>query len=244
MIGKSEFTQVVIILLVLTLVLISVPAKAAMWIGLEVGPSFATNTDFRKSEAPEPNETIFGMSSVPSVLGGITVGYDFINEGFLKYNWPNWAKYFGVAIDFSYNALYFPNQTRTVRGGAVSAVQRIHSFDCGLSTLSFLFIAKYGLLPDDAVPFGRIVPYVAVGPALVFASMQTPEHGTERTSSIALALETGIRFMATKNISLTAAFRYRYTQLNFVLGEAFRPNENVKFDANLFNVICRVAYHF
>jgi opacity protein-like surface antigen len=241
---KSGFNNVGVVILVLAMVLISAPAQAAMWVGVELGPSFAANTDFRKSEGGEPNETIYGMYSRPSVMGGITAGYDFINQGFLGYDWPDWAKYFGVAVDFSYQKLYFPQQTRTVREGAVSAVENIHNFKCTLPTLSFLFIAKYGFLPDAEVPFGRIVPYVAVGPALVMASMQTSEHGTERTSNIALAVESGIRFMATQNISLTAAFRYRYTQLNFLLGESFRPNESVKFDANLFNVIFRVAYHF
>ena len=42
---------------------------------------------------------------MPSVIGGMTIGYDFVNAGFGAYAWPDWMKYFSVATDVTYNRL-------------------------------------------------------------------------------------------------------------------------------------------
>ncbi len=38
-------------------------------------------------------------------MGGVTVGYDFVNAGFGGYAYPDWMKYFSFAVDFTYNRL-------------------------------------------------------------------------------------------------------------------------------------------
>ena len=87
------------------------------------------------------------------------------------------------------------------------------------SAWTFLFMAHYGFLPDSEVPTGRIVPYLGVGPAIVFTEVQgtvpTTYHPYARYSSnygdnavnVALVVEPGVRFMAMKNVSVDIAFR-------------------------------------
>jgi hypothetical protein len=77
-----------------------------MWIGLEGGANFIANGDV-KGEVYffSPTRTLGGVNSSrlkgvktePAALGGVTVGYDFVKEGFLGRDWPNWLKYFSVA---------------------------------------------------------------------------------------------------------------------------------------------------
>jgi hypothetical protein len=44
-------------------------------------------------------------------------------------------------------------------------------FSEGLApTLSFMLAGRYGFLPDNEVPFGRLQPYLAVGPGIMFIS--------------------------------------------------------------------------
>ena len=187
----------------------------------------------------------------PNVIGGLKVGTWFVKEGFLKYDYPTWMKYLGFYLDFSYSRLNFTetkNGTRVVynetgSGGPVFAGTTTSSFfsEGVAPTLAFMFTGRYGFLQDDEVPFGRLQPYIGVGPAILFAS-QKPKiiysphttlatDGTGRTltnpnftgvapgdsgsTAIALAVDAGVRYMMLKDVSLDVSFKYRYAQPSF-----------------------------
>ena len=88
------------------------------------------------------------------------------------------------------------------------------------------------------MPFGRLQPYLAVGPAILFSSMAptlqsrinfanvgeapftvsipyTLKTGSESSVDIALAVETGLRWMALKNVSVDVSFKYRYAKPSY-----------------------------
>jgi len=64
-----------------------------------------------------------------------------------------------------------------VGGQSASGPAGVFSSNGRMFTLAFMFAARYGFLPDSEVPFGRLQPYVAVGPAL-FISSQSPSFTT------------------------------------------------------------------
>uniref|UniRef100_A0A7V4GAD2 Outer membrane protein beta-barrel domain-containing protein n=1 Tax=Desulfobacca acetoxidans TaxID=60893 RepID=A0A7V4GAD2_9BACT len=94
------------------------------------------------------------------------------------------------------------------------------------ATWAFMFAGRYGFFPDADVPFGRLQLMLAVGPAILFSG-QTPtitalqsvsgfgpyaqlKFNSQSSTDICLAVETGLRFMALKNVSIDATFKYRY----------------------------------
>jgi len=216
----------------------------------------------------------------PSVLGGVKVGTWFVKEGFLGFDYPDWMKYLGFYLDFNYHRLNFKNQTgstsaednvATINTGATQGVNNFNNFksEGSAATLAFMFAARYGFLPDAEAPFGRLQPYIAVGPAILFAS-QTPQlfsesydfftpamlpygvkPGSASSTVIALALEAGVRFMCLKNVSLDVSFKYRYAQpsfdYNYFDNLGVTPGTrslSLNPTYNLFSGQVGVAYHF
>ncbi len=172
-------------------------------------------------------------------------------------------KYFGFYTDFSYQRLEMPTQRLSGgnyfnNGGEGNLVQGTFSSQAGYAaTWGFMFAGRYGFYPDSEVPFGRLQPYVAVGPAVMFTRMNpklqanglslNPEGDTEAT--IALSVESGIRYMALKNVSIDLSFKYRYAQPSFSFNGANAANgapASFKLNPtyNLFSGEIGVAYHF
>jgi opacity protein-like surface antigen len=235
------------------------PAQAEMYLEGYIGANTASSFD--KDVTFNINGINAGTASLPggpnaAVIGGLKLGTWFVPTGFLGYSYPDWMKYFGFYLDFSYHRLDARQQ----------------AFDGGfdfksegtVATLAFMFAARYGFFPDSEVPFGRLQPYVAVGPAIMFSTQRptisvpggmgfkffTP--GSADSTDIALAVDTGLRYMCLKNVSVDLSFKYRYAQPSYSYSESFSLGEvgtavlgtTYKPNYNLFSFQVGVAYHF
>lgn len=233
-------------------VLLAVPMTAAahMWVGGYLGGNFAASSELKYGFSKFDN-----VARDAAVIGGGTIGYDFVNEGFLGYAYPDWMKYFSFAIDLGYHNLNIGTQSRSGNIGD-NAVNNAKLRDLSGSawTLAFLFMGHYGFFPDSEVPAGRLHPYIGIGPAIVFSDIDGRNVGFRPATStnIALCLESGLRFFALKNVSMDLAFRWRTfhpeytttTSWNNPFGYNAGRDVKVSSDMNLFNVLFRVAYHF
>jgi len=129
------------------------------------------------------------------------------------------------------------------------------------ATLAFMFAVRYGFFPDQSAPFGRLQPYLAVGPALLFSSQRpttiSPPFGVEAKQddfpskssvNLALAVETGLRWMCLKNVSLDLSFKYRYAAptYHYYVKDEYGFTHQAKIDTiyNLFSFQVGAAYHF
>jgi hypothetical protein len=138
-----------------------------------------------------------GRFDNPFFTGGLKLGLWFDRTGITGgYAWPDWMKYFGFYLDLSYHNVNMRRQNVPFRfngefrdiftdslipGESVDqyletaspTFQNAFSSRGRMFTLGFMFAARMGFYPDSEVPFGRLQPYVAVGPAL-FVSSQSP----------------------------------------------------------------------
>jgi opacity protein-like surface antigen len=242
---KKKLYVVGVAALVAAMLSMSGAAQSAMWVGAELGGNINAYPDISVSF---PGGSTSKTTEIrPSVIGGVTLGYDFVNSGFGAYAWPDWMKYFSFAVDFTYNKADIQDRGPGI-GQFFAGNSRLHINE---SVLTFLFMFHYGFMPDSEVPTGRINPYLGIGPAIVFTGVQgtipTYFHPFGQYSSdfgdngvnVALVVEPGVRFMAMKNVSVDVAMRYRYSSPSY-------SDQNVTIKTNLsqFAPMIRASYHF
>jgi opacity protein-like surface antigen len=165
----------------------------------------------------------------PAVIGGLKLGTWFVKEGFLGYNYPDWMKYLGFYFEFSYHRLDNPDQPANTNPTGVGTfnptpISRFSSKG-GVATLAFMFAGRYGFLPDKEVPFGRLQPYVGIGPALFFTSMAPSlfsgarngqtfwvQPRSQTVTTLGICVDLGLRYMVLKNVSFDIFYNYRYAR--------------------------------
>ena len=193
-------------------------AQSAMWVGGELGGNFNAypTVEIERGRFDAARQTELR----PSVIGGVTVGYDFVNYGFGAANYPAWLGYFSFALDFTYNKIGIQDA-----GPGIGAFIPFNSrIDISESVLTFLFMFHYGFMRDSEVPSGRINPYLGIGPGLVWTTARgtlpffnLPNQPARSSNfgadamNVALVIEPGVRFMVLRNVSIDVAMRYRYS---------------------------------
>ncbi len=262
-----------LMLLAAALLVLPVGARAEMYVEGYLGGVFPSSQSFDFGATPAADYTynvrVPGRYD-PTVMGGLKIGTWFVKEGFLGFNYPAWMKHLGFYLDFSYHRLNMRPQLATYRevfAGLANRGVLNFSSEGAAATLAFMFAGRYGFFPDAEVPYGRLQPYLAVGPALLFVSQQprfsfvrftgpflTDDMDLASDSDVALALavETGLRWMALKNVSLDVSFKYRFAQPSFshTLSEGangfFINPHTVTMEPtlHLFSFQVGAAYHF
>lgn len=260
-------------------VALAAPASAEMYVEGYLGGTAAANMGqnfvvHESNPAPTPTPTTsffagdfhlnYPGNTDPSIIGGVKLGTWFVHEGFAGYSgFPDWMKYFGFYTDFSFQRLEMPSQRLSGvniynNGAPENLVLGTISSPTGMAaTWAFMFAGRYGFYPDSEVPFGRLQPYVAVGPAVMFTTMDPKLQanglslapGSNTQAVIALSVESGVSYMATKNVSIDLSFKYRYAQPTFsfsgINGATGAPASfKLTPTYNLFSGEIGVAYHF
>lgn len=281
--SKDFFLVLGTVALAIALAVLPGAAKAEMYMEAYIGAAAATPIGQTTTSVDQPpfnpngsfqleQHSSAGVVNNPVVLGGAKLGTWFVKEGFLGYSgYPNWMKYLGFYTDISYQRISVRDQaasgthyiTLPTAGGLATftATDSGYTMSEGMAlTWAFMFAARYGFLQDSEVPFGRLQPYVAVGPAVMFTTLQ-PKTYTQYTSApgiaglpknlvvggtatqssepsetdavVALAVDAGIRYMVLKNVSIDLSFKYRYACPSFEFSHLDRTTNNlIQFTRN------------
>lgn len=152
-------------------------------------------------------------SGTAKPAAGWRLGYWFVPEGVLGLKYPKWMEHLGFYTDITFNQLVVNRQDLQGTGDT--------------ATWAFMAALRWGFFQDRIAPFGRLQPYVGLG----FANFLTrfPSQ-TSSNASIALVLDTGVRYMLLKRLSVDLFFRYRHAE------------QNISY--NLFSGMAGLAYHF
>lgn len=212
-----------------------------------------------------------------SVIGGGKLGIWFSKQGFPSFDYPDWMKYFGFYLDFNYHGFdVLPgigSRRMNITPSAYPYYQHYKFYGNGsITTIGFMFAARYGFHPTEKVPFGKWQPYVGVGPAIMITSFKPTfvlqqalarvnaffpisfpalpvkaYDSSETVVSLGLETELGMRYLITRFLSVDLSFKYRYTRPSLTYDTSlFGVTHQLTFapQLNLFSVQMGVAYHF
>lgn len=201
------------------------------FVGGFCGGSFVPSTDWNYRIAGQ-NTDARNMAIDPGVTGGIKLGY-FLDS----------CPYLGVEAEGSIGNQSQPSQTVSLNpplaGGP--ATGRVTSQSLLVWTMALHLVGRYGFLPDQEVPFGRLQPYVGIGPGLVVLYAES-----DSAKNFGLELEAGLRYMFTKHLG--GFVEYKFSKQWGVELEsqqlAFLPSSRAEFDFTRHQVVAGLSYHF
>jgi|UniRef100_A0A7V6A529 hypothetical protein len=233
-------------------------APAEMYVEMYFGNNFAVTSpnplelNFNPNyKGPFNTSLEFPRTLISSFLFGGKAGIWFSKQGFPQLDFPDWMKYLGFYLDLSYNGF-----DKSALVDKTIGTRRMNIFPSpyphyqqyqfsvnrgsSITSLAFMFACRYGFFPTEKVPFGKVQPYVAVGPALFITGISPnfrfqpsafeviPIYGSEDrtvplsyTTVVTPGLETelGVRFLFTRKngppgraISFETSVKYRYYQ--------------------------------
>jgi hypothetical protein len=237
-------------------------------LGLDINPAY-------RGPAHASLEYPRNLSS--NVIGGGKLGIWFSKQGFPNFDYPDWMKYFGFYLDLNYHGFDFlpgvGSRRMSITPSPPPGYQHYKFYGNGsITTIGFMFAARYGFHPTEKVPFGKWQPYVAVGPAIMITTFKPtfmlqqalaglnaffpiPSYGlpvkaydsSETVVSLGLETELGMRYMITRFLSAELSIKYRYTRPSFTYDTSlFGVTHQLTFapQFNLFSIQAGAAYHF
>ncbi len=220
---KEKCLLAVLVLPIAAMLLLPEVVCGGIWAGVQVGPGYIRDTNIVQRTDLENERTYENIKFDINFLGGLTVGYDFVNEGFLGRAWPTWMKHFSLVLDSTYENVSFQHQlvTVVVKGNLVTPHQSFSGFSpsgtISMFSLTPMIIGKCGFIPSAEIPFGRLQPYVGVGAGILISNPEISGLTTMERNKLdmSVVVESGLRYMLLRNVSLDAAFRYRMVPTSF-----------------------------
>jgi outer membrane protein W len=227
-----------------------------MWAGVQGGWIFPANSNILQRNLFDYERTYENCKFDSNVFGGVTIGYDFVKEGFLGRAWPGWMKYFSLVVDATYEDVHFKHQP--VRIGVKGNLLVPPHYESGISPgggismihINPMIVGRYGIFTSPEISSGRLQPYVGVGPGLVISNLNVDGWDNNQTNKLDMSVlfEGGLRFMVLRNVSVDAAVRYRLVPTQFG-SDSYDTSNQQEYSVDINNPrffygLVRLSYHF
>jgi opacity protein-like surface antigen len=111
-----------------------------------------------------------------------------------------------------------------------------------IKDIQFNLLARYGFFKDKEIMFGRLQPYVGIGPGF-----EVIYGRTDSAKNFAIEALAGIRFMCTQNVAVFCEYKFSYqfdVEYEQVLIGGNPPKGTMSFDVPHHRFILGVSYHF
>ncbi len=251
---RKAFLKICVFLAMLGFVL--PPAVwGGVWVGVQGGWNFASRSDVVVRTHNELTNTYKDIQFDPHFLSGVTLGYDFVKDGAWGRSWPSCIKYFSLTLHATHEVVSFQRQTTTIKktGSTEVIPDEFGSFPDGSISMILVYpmiMGRYGFLTSPERPAGRVQPYVGAGMGFVITNPKISGYETLENNKLdgSIMLESGLRVMIARQVSLDAAFSYQYIFTQF--GNTYRlPDKSGEIDIDIDNAphykaILRLSYHF
>jgi opacity protein-like surface antigen len=178
---------------------------------------------------------LFSNKFSNSFVGGLKLGY-----------FTHTIPYLGWEVESSANNSYVNRRTlstsRPLQGFNQAAVP--NDFWVNWTTALHL-VGRYGFFPDKEVPFGRLQPYVGIGPAFTVLYEEV-----DSAKNFGVDVMAGVRYMFTKHISAFVEYKFNYQWAveiethPFYLPNGTEGRGTATLDYDSHKVVAGVAYHW
>ena len=208
------------------------------YIAAYTGLSYLPGADWKfdaQFPAPYGGRTAKDITYQPGILGGIKFG-----RFFDAYPWFGWE----FETNFSRNILH-GNQGRIsppVPGGPPNLLRGSDWFMTW--AMQSNLVARYGFLKDKEVTFGRLQPYVGIGPGfeIIYGRYDSAKNFAVETMA-------GIRYMCTPKLAIFCEYKFSYQfaveyQDVPVAKNSRGGSGTLTFDVPHHRFVIGVSYHF
>jgi opacity protein-like surface antigen len=188
---------------------------------------------FRTPHNPElQGRTLKNITYQPGVLGGIKFG-----RYFDSFPW------FGVELETNFSK-------HDLRGQRVSISPPLPKGQANLPfppdrfyiwDMQINLLGRYGFLKDKEVTFGRLQPYIGVGPGfeVVYGT-------TDSAKNFAIEAQAGLRYMFTPKLAIFCEYKFSYQfkiEYEMFVIDKFKPS-TMSFNVPHHRVVLGISYHF
>ncbi len=179
--------------------------------------------------------TLFNNQFANSLAGGVKLGY-----------FTHAIPYLGLEVESGVNNSYVNRRTlamsHPIQGYTTGTVPNDFWMNW---TTALHIVGRYGFLPDQKVSFGRLQPYVGIGPC--FSCLYEE---VDSAKNFGVDVMTGLRYMITQHIGAFVEYKFNY-QWNVEIESHpfYLPNGTACRNMTTFNfathrVVIGMAYHW
>lgn len=214
------------------------------YVGLYMGASFANSQDLKYENGATANNgvtltrvnpfTLFNNKFEPGVVGGLKFGY------FLKS-----IPYLGLEAETNFAPSRIRSRTATVSPAVIGSNQALVPDNNWVNwTIAGHIVGRYGFFKDAEVPFGRLQPYVGIGPGFVVMY----DH-VDAAKNFSIDVMAGLRYMMLKNVSLYVEYKYGHQfdaemESHDLAVNGSTVSGTASLPMDLHRIVLGVAYHF